>query len=321
VRCLVTGGAGFIGSHLTDALVARGDEVLVVDDLSTGKRERLEAALAAGAELAVEDITDGAAMLRVAGEFKPEAVFHLAAQMDVRRSVADPGHDARVNVVGTVNVLEAAHRAHAESDRSAAIVFTSSGGVVYGEGAGKPLPHTESSELSPESPYGQSKLAGEGYVDYHRRVHGARAVSLRLGNIYGPRQDPHGEAGVVAIFGGRLRNGETPKIFGDGRQTRDYVYVEDTVEALLAAQRALDSANRPIAPAYNVGTGRETSVLELLEVMARLMGREGIEPEMAPARAGELQRNVVDASLAAGDLGWTPKMELEPGLALTVETL
>jgi UDP-glucose 4-epimerase len=321
VRSLVTGGAGFIGSHLTDALVERGDEVLVVDDLSTGKRERLEAALAAGAELAVEDITDGGAMLRVTSDFVPEAVFHLAAQMDVRRSVADPGHDARVNVVGTVNVLEAARRSVPDGGRPPAIVFTSSGGVVYGEGEGKPLPHTEDSEIAPESPYGQSKLAGEGYVDFHRRVHGARAVSLRLGNIYGPRQDPHGEAGVVAIFGGKLREGGQPKVFGDGQQTRDYVYVGDTVEALLGAQRAVDERDGALAPAYNVGTGRETSVLELLRVMARLMGREGVEPEMAPARAGELQRNVVDASRAAADLGWSPRTELEPGLELTVETL
>src|SRR5918911_4881979 len=228
VRALVTGGAGFIGSNLVDALVARGHELTVVDDLSTGRRENLDAAREAGAELVEADVRDAAAMRDVLARVDPEAVFHLAAQIDVRKSAADPAADARINVEGTINVLEAARAAGVER-----FVNTSTGGAVYGEG--QILPAPEDHPVAPEAPYGQSKFAAEGYCELFRRLHGLSTVSLRYGNVYGPRQDPLGEAGVVAIFCGRLRAGERPIVFGDGLQVRDYVHVNDVVSANLAA--------------------------------------------------------------------------------------
>jgi UDP-glucose 4-epimerase len=309
MRCLVTGGAGFIGSNLVDALLARGDAVTVVDDLSTGRRGNLDAALAGGAELAELDIREGAALAELATAARPEVVFHLAAQIDVRKSIADPAFDASINVGGTANVLEAARLAGAGR-----VVFTSTGGAIYGEGEGRALPLAEDAPLAPEAPYGQSKFAGEGYLALYERLYGLSTVSLRLGNVYGPRQDPLGEAGVVAIFCGRLRAGERPTVYGDGRQTRDYIYVGDVVAAALAA--AESEAGGPI----NVGTGIETDVLELARRLGEL-GGEGFEPELAPARPGEVQRISIDPGRAERELGWRAVTGLDKGLRLTLESL
>ena len=293
MRALVTGGAGFVGSHVVDALLARGDEVHVLDDLSTGKRENV----AAGAELHVADIR---APDETFAASRPELVLHLAAQANVRVSVERPDHDADVNVVGTVRILEAARR------HGAKLVFTSSGGAAYGECDG---PAAETAPLRPLAPYGTSKLCGEEYLATYNRLHGSAHVSLRLGNVYGPRQEPHGEAGVVAIFMGLLHEGGVPTIFGDGRQTRDYVYVGDVARALLLA---LDHDGG----VFNVGTGAETSVLELYDAIQAAAGTARA-PAFAPARLGELERSVLDASLAAAELGWRPELPLAEGLAAT----
>ena len=308
MRALVTGGAGFIGSHLVDALLARGDEVLVVDDLSSGRRENLEEAFGRGAELRDADVTDAAAVQGAFADGRPELVFHLAAQIDVRRSVADPVFDLGVNVGGTINLLDAA-----VSNQARRVVFISTGGAIYGEGEGRELPLGEDAECRPDAPYGQSKFAAEGYLSLYGRLHGLSGVSLRLGNVYGPRQDPHGEAGVVAIFSDLLLGGGTPRVFGDGEQTRDYIYVGDVVAACLAASASTAGG------AFNVGTGVETSVLELGRRMAAICDRE-FEPEMAPARVGEVQRISIDSRRAGEELGWTPAVELDQGLALTVDS-
>jgi UDP-glucose 4-epimerase len=310
MRALVTGGAGFIGSNLVDALLARGDEVTVVDDLSTGRRENLGDALAGGARLVERDIRDGTAMIELGREAEPQVVFHLAAQIDVRRSIADPAFDASINVGGTANVLEAARTAGARR-----VVFSSTGGAIYGEGEGKALPLAEDAPVEPEAPYGQSKFAGEGYLALYERLYGLSGVSLRLGNVYGPRQDPLGEAGVVAIFCGRLRAGQRPTVFGDGRQTRDYIYVGDVVAAMLAA------AESRVAGPLNVGTGRETNVLELVRLLGELGGAEGFEPELAPPRTGEVQRISIDPARAERELGWVAKTRLEDGLRLTLDSI
>jgi UDP-glucose 4-epimerase len=309
MRALVTGGAGFIGSHLVDALIARGDEVLVVDDLTTGKHENLDQAKANGATLEVGDITDARVLLTTLEGFKPEAVFHLAAQIDVRKSMADPAFDARLNVIGTLNVLEAAVRVGASR-----LVFTSTGGAIYGEGAGREgeLPFAESARCAPDSIYGQSKLAAEGYAGLYDRTGKIAAATVRLGNVYGPRQDPALEAGVVAIFSDLARDGGRPTVFGDGLQTRDYVHVADVVAGILAAHESGRSGP------FNIGTGVETSVLELAETIGRLAEREDFEPQFAPARAGEVQRTVLDVGLAERDLGWRPQKSLESGLEQTL---
>jgi UDP-glucose 4-epimerase len=295
LRTLVTGGAGFIGSHVADGLLARGDEVTILDDLSDGKRENVPA----GARFVEGDIRDPAAVF---AEAKPEVCFHLAAQKDLRVSVARPDHDADVNILGTVRVLEAARELGAQ------VVFSSTGGAIYGECE---EPAREDKKREPLAPYGTSKLAGEEYLAMYNRLYGTRHVSLRYGNVYGPRQDPHGEAGVVAIFFNRLIDGETPTIFGDGKQTRDYIYVGDVVRATLASQ-AVDGG------VYNVGTGRETSVVELLDLCVRVAGKD-VEPEFEPARPGELQRSVLDPGRAVDELGWRPERSLEEGLRETWE--
>jgi UDP-glucose 4-epimerase len=316
MRALVTGGAGFIGSHLVDALVARGDSVLVVDDLSTGREGNLSRALSRGARLVTEDLTDAGSLLTAAREFGPDAVFHLAAQIDVRRSVDEPVFDATVNVAGTVRALEATRRVG-----GARFVFASTGGAIYGDGASRALPFSESDECFPDSPYGQSKLAAEGYVEYYSRVHGLPAASLRLGNVYGPRQDPLGEAGVIAIFCGELSRGGVPTVYGDGRQTRDYVYVRDVVEAMLAAEARLASSGPAPHGPYNVGTGVETDVLELVERLGRIGGRSDFTPGMAPARPGELQRSSLDSTRAQAELGWSSRTALDEGLPHTLAAL
>jgi UDP-glucose 4-epimerase len=291
MRAIVTGGAGFIGSHVVDALLERGDEVHVLDDLSTGKRERV----AEGARLHVADIR---APDEVFDAVRPDAVLHLAAQVDVRVSVERPDHDAEVNILGTLRVLEAARR------HGAKIVFSSSGGAVYGECDG---PVSETAGRRPLAPYGTSKLCAEEYLATWNRLYGTSHVSLRLANVYGPRQEPHGEAGVVAIFMGLLNEGGTAKIYGDGRQTRDYVYVLDVVLATLAA------LGREAGGAFNIGTGAETSVLGLYEAVQRVSGSANAA-ELAPARLGELQRSVLDVSLAERELGWRPQHSLDDGL-------
>jgi UDP-glucose 4-epimerase len=310
MRCLVTGGAGFIGSNLVDALLARGDEVTVVDNLSTGRRVNLEPALAAGAELVELDIRDGEALSRLATEKRPERIFHLAAQIDVRKSLADPFFDAGVNVGGTANVLEAAR-----ASECGRVVSISTGGAIYGEGEGQQLPLPEDAPIAPLSAYGQSKFAAEGYLSLFERLYGLSGVSLRLGNVYGPRQDPLGEAGVIAIFCGLLKEGGRPKVFGDGTQTRDYIYVGDVVSAALAAGES-DATG-----AINIGTGVETNVLELIEALKGLSGNESFEPEFAPARTGEVQRITIDAGRAERELGWRAEMGLEEGLRVTLDSI
>ncbi len=310
MRTLVTGGAGFIGSNLVDALLARCDEVTVVDDLSTGRRTNLDSALVAGAELLELDIRDREALIAAVAERRPEAIFHLAAQIDVRKSLADPAFDAAVNVGGTANLLDAAREA--ETGR---IVFVSTGGALYGEGEGKQLPLDESAEIAPLSAYGQSKFAAEGYLGLYQRLYGVSSLALRLGNVYGPRQDPLGEAGVVAIFCGKLRDGGRPTVFGDGTQTRDYIYVGDIVAAALAA-----AASEEVG-AVNIGTGREVSVLDIIEVLRELGGEDGFEPEFAPPRPGEVQRISLDAGRAERTLGWRAGTDLREGMRLTLDSM
>jgi UDP-glucose 4-epimerase len=294
VRAIVTGGAGFIGSHVVDALVSRGDEVAVVDSLVHGSRENVNER----AELHVRDIREPLDDLFDA--VRPEAVFHLAAQADVRVSVERPVDDAEVNVLGTVRILEAA-RGH-----GAQVVFASTGGAIYGECVEAAR---ENSPRQPISPYGTAKLAAEEYLAAYNRLYGTRHVSLRYGNVYGPRQDPHGEAGVVAIFLGALSRGEQARIFGDGSQTRDYVYVGDVA-------LATTSAVGQDAGVFNVGTGRESSVVELYELCARVAGSD-LQAEHAPARLGELQRSFLDPERARSELGWSAMVDLEDGLRAT----
>ena len=305
MEALVTGGAGFIGSHLVDALLERGNGVVVIDDLSTGRRENLEGAVAKGAVLLEADVTDAAAVTDAFETRRPEVVFHLAAQIDVRRSVSEPVFDLGVNVAGTVNLLEAARRTEARR-----FILASTGGAIYGEGAGRPLPLDEQAECRPDAPYGQSKYAAEGYLSLYGRLYGLSSVALRLGNVFGSRQDPLGEAGVVAIFCGALLAGGTPRVFGDGHQTRDYVYVGDVVDAFLAG------AESEARGTYNVGTGVETSVLELGRLLAGAFDR-AFDPEMAPPRPGEVQRIAIDSALATNELGWRPRTTLEQGLRAT----
>jgi UDP-glucose 4-epimerase len=308
MRALVTGGAGFIGSHLVDALVARGDDVTVVDDLSSGREQNLVGALDAGATLERADVRDTAALAAIVGDARPETIFHLAAQVDVRLSLADPGHDARTNVEGTINVLEAARAAG-----SARVVFSSTGGAIYGETDLLPTP--ESVAPLPMAAYGQSKYCAERYLGLYERLYGMSTIALRFGNVYGPRQDPHGEAGVIAIFCGRLRAGKRPRIYGDGSQTRDYIFVTDLVDALVSA------GDRTAGGVVNIGTEVETSVLELLQVLAQLHGPGAPEPEFAPARTGEIDRSCLDATRARELLGWTSRTRIPEGLRRTYDAL
>ena len=308
MKAIVTGGAGFIGSHVVDALLARGDEVAVIDDLSTGRRANLEDALAEGAVLQEADIRDAARMRELVAAEAPEVIFHLAAQIDVRKSVADPAYDSRINVEGTINMLGAALDAGVRR-----FVNTSTGGAIYGEAAA--LPAGEDTPPQPLAPYGQSKHCAEGYCGLFHRLHRLSTVSLRYGNVFGPRQDPLGEAGVIAIFCGKLLEGGKPTIFGDGRQTRDYVYVGDVVSANLAAA-ASDATG-----SYNIGTGVETSVVDLVDALRRLGDGRDFEPELAPERAGEVQRNYLDITRARETFGWEPQTDLETGLRLVLESM
>jgi UDP-glucose 4-epimerase len=309
MRALVTGGAGFIGSNLVDALLDRGDEVTVVDNLISGKRENLRAALARGAGFDEADIRDRERMVGVLGSARPDIVFHLAAQIDVRKSIEDPAWDAGVNVVGTINVLDAAHLAGVKR-----VVNTSTGGAIYGDADVMPTP--ESAPARPMAAYGQSKFCAEAYCGWYERLYGLSSVILRYGNVYGPRQDPHGEAGVVAIFCGKVLAGERPVIYGDGRQTRDYTYVGDIVAANLAA-----AAHPEAHGAYNIGTGTESSVVEVLGALRKAagLGEGELEPEFAPARTGELQRSSLDVSRARAELGYTADTDLVSGMKPTLD--
>jgi UDP-glucose 4-epimerase len=302
MRILVTGGAGFIGSNTVDALVAaQAGEVAVLDDLSSGKRHQVNAA----ARFYQADLRDSAAVRDVIAREKPAVIYHLAAQMDVRRSVADPAFDAQVNLVGFLNLMEAA-RQHGLRR----VIFSSTGGAIYGEQ--DVFPCDEDHPRHPVSPYGVAKLATETYLFFYRVQYGIDYLALRYANVYGPRQDPHGEAGVVAIFCGRVLDGKPVTIYGDGKQTRDYVYVGDIVKANLAALGAKASGI-----AINVGTGVETDVNQLY---AALAGAGGIStpPQYAPARPGEQRRSVISPARAARELGWRPTMDLRAGLAETL---
>ncbi|MCB0831660.1 MAG: GDP-mannose 4,6-dehydratase, partial [Solirubrobacterales bacterium] len=312
-------GAGFIGSHLADALLARGDEVTVFDNLSTGKLENIDQALANGAELIEGDILDQDLVEKVMQSVRPQAVFHLAAQGEVQRSIEQPAFDATQNVVGTVNLIEASK--NIGLDR---FVFASTGGAIYGEGSNLELPASEEIAPEPLCQYGMSKLAGEQYLALYRRMYMFNSVALRFGNVYGPRQSPKGEAGAVAIFGELLMAGQNPVVFGDGLQTRDFVYIDDLIEAILTASRT--DVEGPI----NLGSGEETSILDLLsglrEAGLSLNGDgppEGtdFEPSFDRGRPGEVRRISIDPARAARELGWNPTTQLKSGLRETLSAM
>ena len=297
---IVTGGAGFIGSHVVDALLAEGRRAVVVDDLSTGARELV----ASEASLEVVDIANADALARVVDAARPEAIFHLGAQSSVTRSVADPRRDCEVNVAGTLNVLEAAKR------HRAPVVFASTGGALYGNRA--PIPTSEETIPAPISPYGASKWAGEAYVITWSEADAIPHCVCRLGNVYGPRQSPYGEAGVVAIFSHHLWRGVAPTVYGFGRPTRDYVHVDDVVRALLAAR------GRP--GVFNIATGVETEVMEVFTVLREAAGSSA-DPDLAPLRPGELERSCLDPARARGELGWEAAISLREGLVRTYHAL
>jgi UDP-glucose 4-epimerase len=297
---IVTGGAGFIGSHVVDALLADGHRVTVIDDLSTGDARRV----AAEAELHELDIVDQPALAAVISAVKPTAIYHLAAQASVVASVEDPGRDCEVNVRGTLNVVQAAEAC------GAPVVFTSTGGALYGDGA--PMPTAEDRIPEPLSPYGASKWAAEAYVKTWSLSSGIPHAVCRLGNVYGPRQSPHGEAGVVAIFSHHLYTDRAPTLYGQGRPTRDYVYVADVVSALLAAAGRRGT--------YNIATGAETDVSTIWRELGNAAGKQ-IEPELADLRPGELQHSCLDVALAERELGWRAKVQIAEGLRLTYRAL
>ncbi|MDQ6731174.1 MAG: GDP-mannose 4,6-dehydratase [Actinomycetota bacterium] len=299
-RAIVTGGAGFIGSHVVDSLLADGVAVTVIDDLSSGRAERV----AAGARLEEISIVDASAVDAVFDRVTPEAIFHLAAQASVVVSTNDPAYDCAVNVQGTLNVLEASRR------HRAPLVFTSTGGALYGNDA--PIPTPETRIPAPLAPYGASKWAAEAYINTWAGAHAIPHAICRLGNVYGPRQSPHGEAGVVAIFSEHIHTGRTPKMFGNGDPTRDYVHVQDVVSAMRTAAGRRGT--------FNIATGVETSVKRLWEILAGEAGTD-IEPQLAPLRAGELERSCMDTSLAREQLGFSAAVEINDGLRSTYREL
>lgn len=299
MKIVVTGGAGFIASHIVDAYIQLNHEVYIIDDLSTGQTRNLNSR----AKVYNLDIADPRAG-RLIAEIRPQVLNHHAAQMDVRRSVADPTFDARVNIIGFINLLEACKDTGVKR-----VIFSSSGGAVYGDR--EPIPAAEAHETLPLSPYGVSKLTGELYLGYYSMAFGLPYVALRYANVYGPRQSTKGEAGVVAIFISQLLAGKNPVINGDGKQTRDYVFVGDVVRANIAA---LDSES---TGAVNIGTGRETDVVTLCELLRQGVGSQ-VKPVHGPAKPGEQRRSCLDTSLAAAALGWRPEVELEEGLRRTI---
>jgi UDP-glucose 4-epimerase len=309
MRTLVTGGAGFIGSNLVDRLLAEGHEVDVVDDFSTGSLSNLsEARGSGGRALTIHhlDIT-APGVVELMARRRPQLVFHLAAQIDVRASVAQPAFDAAVNIIGSLHILEGARQAETER-----VVFAASGGTLYGDPAPEDLPVRESHPQQPLSPYGVSKKSVMDYLVAYRQLHALEFCALALGNVYGPRQDPHGEAGVVAIFAERILRGDPVTVFGDGEQTRDYVFVDDVVDAFVRA------STRGGGLMCNIGTGTETSVNELLATMAAQAGVE-VSPVFAPLRPGELLRSCLDIERAAIQLGWRPWTELGEGTRAVLE--
>jgi UDP-glucose 4-epimerase len=305
VRALVTGAAGFIGSHVVDRLLTDGHDVVGIDDLSTGRPANLAAASAAPEFSFTESDITAPELAEVVADSRPDVVLHLAAQISVRASVADPLHDARINVLGTVNVLEAARRAGVRK-----VLFASSGGSIYGEPA--TLPVDERAPTDPHSPYAAAKVTGETYLAAYRHLHGLDYTTLALANVYGPRQDPHGEAGVVAIFTSALLRGEPTRVFGDGQQTRDYVYVGDVAEAFARATGERGGGRR-----FNIGTGVQTSDLQLHSAVATAAGAPD-EPARAPARLGDIRAVAVDPTAAAAGLGWRPTTDLATGVAAVV---
>ena len=311
MRALVTGGAGFIGSNLVDRLLAEGNEVDVVDDLSTGSLANLAAArTSAGGRLTITQLDIRLReVVELIAHRAPQVVFHLAAQADVRVSVASPAFDAEVNIIGSLNVLEGARQAGTER-----LVFAASGGTLYGDPPVKDLPLRESQPHRPLSPYGVSKKAVLDYLVAYRELHSLEFAALALANVYGPRQNPHGEAGGVAIFADRLLTGTPITIFGTGEQTRDFVYVDDVVDAFVRA------ATRGGGLVCNIGTGRETSVNDLYRSMAAAVGSEA-NPDYAPGRAGELDRNVLDVERAGIQLGWRPWTELGDGVRAVIDSV
>ncbi|MDA0161516.1 GDP-mannose 4,6-dehydratase [Solirubrobacter ginsenosidimutans] len=297
-RVLVTGGAGYIGSNLVDALLDRGDHVTVLDDRSTGRIENLAGAIGRGATVHTADVVNADAVARVFAAARPSVVYHLAAQIDVRRAIEDPARDARINVAGTATVLEQTRRSGVER-----FVLASTGGAIYGDAAIVPTPETEPAR--PLSPYALSKAAAEHYVEYYALRHGLSAFVLRLANVYGPRQDPRGEAGVIARFCGAAADGREVTVFGDGHQTRDFVYVDDAVEAFVAA------GEHRVGGCCNVATGRETSVLDLVRAL-------DLPARFVPERPGEVRRSCLEAARAAELLGWHARTALHDGLAATL---
>lgn len=307
-RALVTGGAGFIGSHVADLFIEKGYEVEIIDNLSSGKRENLPA----DARFHETSITSSETA-RIVREGKFDVIVHLAAQIDVRKSVADPIFDATTNILGTVNILEAIR----QSGYRTRIAFTSTGGAIYGDF--NTPPNVETFAKDPESPYAISKLSSEYYLSYYGRVHGIEHVQMRFGNVYGPRQDPHGEAGVVAIFCTRILEGKPLTIFGDGLQTRDYVYVGDVAQAVfLGATGDIPKPERVDARAFNVGTGIGMNVIDLAKQLQDAAG-SNVEIVFAPKRPGEQQESFLDASKARRLLGWEPQTSLSEGLSNTFE--
>lgn len=309
MRVLVTGGAGFIGSALVDQLVRSGDQVLVIDNFSTGSEKNLEDAKNASAEDLVVENCDirNPETTKLIADYKPSVIFHLAAQVDVRASVEDPLTDLETNLVGLIRVLEGGRRA-----KTRKIIFASSGGTIYGEPEAKQLPLNEDTPWSPLSPYGVSKLAGGLYINTYSSLHGLEGTTLALANVYGPRQDPHGEAGVVAIFAGKLLEGEPCTIYGTGTQTRDFVYVEDVASAFMA------SIEKGDGKLLNIGTGTETSIQHLYKEMALAVGIDSA-PERGTERSGEIERSSLDPSLAEKILGWKPKTSLRDGIHSTLK--
>jgi UDP-glucose 4-epimerase len=303
MRILLTGGAGFIGSHTLDALLAaKTHDVAVVDDLSSGKRERLDP----NVRFHHADIRNADEVRLIMDRERPEVLMHLAAQMDVRKSVAEPAFDAEVNIGGFLNLIEAGREKGLKR-----VIFASTGGAIYGEQ--ERFPCGEQHPCRPLSPYGVAKLATEAYLFFYKMQYGIDYVALRYANVYGPRQDPHGEAGVVAIFCGRMLAGQPCAIYGDGEQTRDYVYVGDVARANLAA------LNAPISGAVNIGTGIETSVNQLFQSLTTIAGTK-LQPQYAPTRPGEQRRSVISPAKAAAELGWKAEVTLEEGLRRTFQS-